>query len=402
MSLFRYKALSADGEVLEGEMEAADEASVVARLQQRGHLPVRAEPAAGKSRQSRRGFSFTRSAVRLDIVTRELSRLMSAGIPLEGAMQILVEIAENKDTARLLSQILNAIRSGSSFADALGEAGPPFDRLFVGMVRAGEAGGTLPEVLQQLSDYMARMRELRASVTAALIYPCILLAVSVTSLIVLLTYVVPQFEDLFSGSEVALPASTQMVFALAHWLSDDWWIVLLAVLVALLILQRLRAWPRTRLRIDRMLLALPVLGTLLAQIEVARLCRTLGTLIGNGVPVLNALTIVEEVLANMAIRNVVREASNSLKSGSGLAAPLAAGHCIPSLAVHMIRVGEETGRLDTMLNDVATLYDEEIRQRLRRLLALLEPILILGLGALVGAIIVSILAAILSLNQLAF
>ncbi len=399
---FRYKALTADGEVIEGEMEAVDESYVLARLQELGHLPVRARPITERSKSRRLLGRRGHRHVRLDIFTRELARLTAAGVPIERALEILIDIADNAQTAGLTHEVLTAIRSGRSLADAMAQAGPPFDALYVGMVRAGEAGGSLPHVLAQLSGYMARMRELRASVTTALTYPTMLLAVSVGSLFLLLAYVVPQFEEVFAGSEVALPRSTQIVFAVAHWLADFWWLPLIAILALMLMFGRLYAMPPSRIWIDRLLLATPMLGSLIVRMEVARMNRTLGALIRSGVPLLNALSIVEGVLTNTVMQEAVRDASTGLKSGSGLAPPLKAGGVFPPLAVHMIRVGEETGRLDVMLNDVADVYDDEVRQQLRRMLALLEPILILGLGVLVGAIIVSVLAGILGLNQLAF
>lgn len=402
MARYRYRALSADGKVLEGEMEGTDESQVLTRLQEHGHYPVRARRLSGRGSRASLLDRRRRHAVRLDIVTRELARLSAAGVPLERGLEILIDIADNRETARLLGGVLSALRSGQSLADALQQVGPPFDSLYIGMVQAGEAGGTLPQVLAQLSDYLTRIRELKANVTAAMIYPAILLLVSLASLILLLTYVVPQFEDLFSGAQTALPWSTQIVFALAHWLAEAWWLPLFVLLGSLLLLQWLYQMPRSRRWLDRLVLSLPIVGGLVTRLQTARMCRTLGALLRGGVPLLNALTIAENVLTNAVMQQALHAAPSSLKSGSRLAATLRDSQVFPALAVHMIQVGEETGSLDTMLDDIAELYDEEVRQQLRRLLALLEPILILGLGALVGAIIVSILAAILGLNQLAF
>ena len=407
MPHFAYKAVTPTGEVIEGRMEAANKAGVIARLEDQGHLPVTAEEvsakAGGAARPARRGL-FRRGVTRAQLatLTRELARLTGAGVPLEKSPDIAVGVAETPAVERLTRQVLEGIRGGGAMADVLEAVGPPFDRVYVNMIRAGEVGGTLEVVLGRLAEHMARMRQLQANVASALIYPAILLAVSLLSLVMLLVFVVPQFETLFADAGAALPLPTQIVVAVAHAVRDDWWVPLVALLAALVIGPRLYRVEKVRLAWDGLVLGLPLIGGIVRRIEVARFCRTLGALVTNGVPLLRALTVVRESMGNAVMARAVGAVADSLKVGQGLAQPLLQAKEFPKLAAHMVRVGEETGNLDVMLHDVAAIYDEEVEQSLKKLLALLEPFLILTLGVMMGGIIISILVAILGVNELAF
>lgn len=397
MALFRYRALTQSGESVEGEMDAADEAAVLERLHDAGQIPVRAEPLAdGRRQPRRRGPGF-----RLDTLTRELARLTAAGLPLERALEIARDIAVTPAAQASLGRLLAGIRGGGALSEALEAEGAPFDRLYIALVRAGEAAGSLPAVLDQLADHLARVRALRGEVVAALTYPAILLAVSLASVLLLLITVVPQFEALFADAGAALPTPTRITFALARTL-QAWWVEGLAAFAILLFaLSRLQKTEAGGRALDVLLLRLPLLGPLLREIETTRFSRTLGLLVESGVPLLAACEIAEGVLRNRAMAPAVAAAREALKRGERLAIGLSAGDTFPPLAVQMIAAGEETGRLETMLLDVAALYDSDIRQRLRTLLALLEPLLILVLGAVVGGIVLSILVAMLDLNALA-
>jgi len=405
MPLFRYTALSEDGEELVGEMEAATEAAVLGRLSDLGHLPVAAKPidragAGGGGFRAPWYRQMTRN--QLGTVTRELARLAGARVPLERSLDILVGVAETGPVGAAMNRVLERVRGGSSLADAMQVEGPPFDRLYVNMIRAGESGGSLEIVLARLADYMARSRELRSSIVSAMIYPTILLVVSVLSLVLLLTLVVPQFEQLFADADAALPLSTQVVIATAEWFRAYWWTLLVAMLIGLVACPRLYRMPGPHGAWDRFVLGLPQVGDLVRKLEVARFCRTLGTLVANGVPLLTALSIVKETVGNTVIAGSLDVVATRLKAGEGIAAPLLDSGVFPKLSVHMVRVGEETGHLDVMLSDIAEIYENEVKDALKRLLAFLEPALILTLGVLIGGIIVSILMAILGLNQLAF
>lgn len=405
MPIFRYKALTADGAPLEGEMEAISADAVINRLNALGHLPIGAEQVStGSGGGTTRGSRWRRNVTnaQLGLLTRELSRLVGAGVPLERSLEILANVAETKEVAQLLDNVLNGIRGGMTLAGAMEAQGRPFNRLYVNLIRAGEAGNTLDQILAGLSDYMARSRELNANVVSALTYPAILLAVSALSIVLLLTLVVPQFEALFEGAGAALPLPTRVVIGIARWFQAYWWMPLTVLLIGLITIPRILRGKAARFAWDGFVLSLPKIGLLVRKVEVSRFCRTLGTLLANGVGMLSALSIVGETLGNTVVAKSVGSIASSLKAGEGLAAPLAEEGVFPVIAVNMVEVGQESGKLESMLIEIADIYDQEVQQSLKTLLTLLEPIMILTLGVFIGGIIVSIFLAILSLNELAF
>jgi general secretion pathway protein F len=300
-----------------------------------------------------------------------------------------------------LERVQEKVRGGSSLADAL-EAQGAFSRFYLNMIRAGEAGGALEVVLKRLTEFLERSQALRETVTSALIYPIILLSVSALSVIILLTFVVPQFQQLFADAGRALPLATQIVIAVGDGFRHYWWVGAMLIVLLVAILRQQLSQPVSRARWDRWFLSLPLFGDFIAKVETARLSRTLGTLLGNGVSLLNALTIVRETLTNQVLATALGEVAEHVKTGRGLAEPLLEAGSFPKLAVQMIRVGEETGQLQEMLLQVADTYDGEVQTAVKRMLTLLEPALILGLGVIIAGIIMSILVAILSLNELAF
>ena len=333
-------------------------------------------------------------------LTRELATLVRSGLPLDRALEILIDLAQTPPMQSLLTRVRDEVRGGAALSKAL-EAHPAvFSRFYVGMIRAGEAGGSLGNVLARIGEFMERSKELRETVKSALIYPSILVLASITSVMLLLIFVVPQFSQMFEQSGKALPLATQIVVRSGDLLRRYWWILPLGAFLA----HRYFAWqmrrPESKFVWDGRLLRLPLAGDLLTKIEVARFARTLGTLIANGIPLLGALAIVKETIGNSVIAAGLDAARDKLKAGQGLSKPLMAQGIFPPLAVHMVGVGEETGRLDEMLTRVADVYDREVSLAVRRMLALLEPVMILGLGLVIGGIIISILLAILKVNSL--
>ncbi|MCF6281960.1 MAG: type II secretion system F family protein [Candidatus Polarisedimenticolaceae bacterium] len=405
MKNFYYKALNKKGDLLEGEMEAASQNAVIKRLNEMGHLPIEATPQSdGRPRKKQHSFLQKNEISRdqLLVITRSLSRMIGAGVTLARALETLAELSETEGERELLQTILGDIQAGKTFASAIEARGAPFNRLYINMVKAGEASGALDTVLERLSDYLTRSAELRSDVISALIYPAILFFVSILSLVLLLTMVVPQFQDMFDDAGATLPYATTVVIGLSKWLQAYWWLLLMSALALLTLTPRLYEIPGPRLYIDQLLLQLPGIGNLITKIETARFCRTLSTLLDNGVIMLSALTIVRETMSNHAMSASVRVIESSLKAGEGLSRPLQKSTLFPPLAAQMIHVGEESGRLEAMLMDVANIYDQEVKDSLKRLLLLLEPLLILTLGIMIAGIIVSILMAMLSLNELAF
>lgn len=408
MPLFRYQAVDAAGEVQHGEISVPDEAAAINRLRDQGLLPMLVEESVpgrgglgggllGLGSVGRRRVS-TRS---IAVVTQQLAALLEAGLPLDRALSILINVAEDARVESLLSRIQEQVRGGASLADALEAQHGAFSRLYLNMVRAGEAGGSLELVLTRLAEFLERTRALRETVTSALFYPMILLFVAGVSVILLLTWVVPQFQQLFADAGQALPLATRVVIAAGEGLRDWWWAGLLLIVLAALGLRHQLAHPDRRLWWDRAVLRLPLFGDLVAKVEMARFSRTLATLLANGVPMLAALTIVKETLTNQIMAAAVADLADNLKAGQGVADPLMETGVFPRMAVHMIRVGEETGQLDAMLERVADTYDREVQTTVRRMLTLLEPVLILGLAVVIAGIIMSIVVAIMGLNELA-
>ncbi|MFO1422749.1 MAG: type II secretion system F family protein [Candidatus Competibacteraceae bacterium] len=406
MPRYRYEAVDAAGETLREELDAASPESAVEHLRDQGLLPLSvAEVREGWLRGGLGQPLFSKrqsiSQKSIMLLTQQLSSLLNAGLPLDRALTILIGVAGDERSRALLERVQEKVRGGSSLADAL-EAQGVFSRFYLNMIRAGEAGGALEAVLKRLTEFLERSRALRETVTSALIYPAILLSVAALSVIILLTFVVPQFQRLFADAGKTLPLATQIVIAVGDGFRHYWWVgVILIGLIVMVIRQQLSR-PESRLRWDRGFLRLPLFGDLIAKVETARLSRTLGTLLGNGVSLLNALTIVRETLSNQVLVAALGEVAEHVKTGRGLADPLLESEVFPKLAVQMIRVGEETGQLQEMLLQVAETYDGEVQTAIKRMLTLLEPALILGLGVIIAGIIMSILVAILSLNELAF
>jgi general secretion pathway protein F len=401
MPFFHYKAASSTGEVSEGDFEARDMAAAIQRLQSDGLIPIRVEPFQSKLEKPPTFFSRGRIGQnQIGDLTRELSTLIRSGLPLDRALEILIGLAQTPPATEMLMSIRNDVRGGSALSNAMEKYPRAFSNFYLGMVRAGEASGALGPVLERISEFMERSKDLKETVKSALIYPTILVAASVISVLLLLVFVVPQVSQMFEQSGKALPLPTQLVIGAGNAVRSYWW----ALPLGIFLVYRYFAWQMRehdrRLVWDRRFLNLPLAGDLLTKVEIARFARTLGTLLTNGIPLLPALGIVGDTINNTVIASGVAAAREQLRAGQGLTKPLMAQGIFPQLAVHMISVGEETGRLDEMLTRVADVYDREVSLAVRRLLALLEPVMILGLGLVIGGIIVSILLAILKVNSL--
>lgn len=407
MAVFRFEAVDPAGEVRKEEIVAASQEEVILKLRDQGLLPLAVEEAGGSwlNRQLSLPLLGGRQRVsqqEIGLLTQQLAKLLKAGLPLDRALSVLISVNSEPRMQKLLTRIQEAVRGGSGLADALEAQSGVFSRLYLNMVRAGEAGGSLEVVLERLAEFMERTKALKDTVTSALIYPLILLFVAGASVVILLTYVVPQFQSLFDDAGEALPVATQVVIVIGEGLRSYWWVGVLLVTAVVWFFRQQMSRVETRQRWDRIALRLPLVGDLIAKVEMARLARTLGTLLRNGVPLLTALGIVREILSNQVLAQSVGEVGENLKAGQGLAEPLLEQGVFPALAIHMIRVGEETGQLDDMLLQVADTYDGEVQTTVKRLLSLLEPVLILGLGVIIAGIIMSILVAIISINDLAF
>lgn len=402
MALYHFKAVNQQGETQEGRLEGADQQAIVSQLQHRGLIPLSVEPA---DQHMTEGFSLrlTKKAVgerQIQVLTQDLAALLKAGIPLERALGIMMQVRTNPADIKVLGQIQEGVRRGQPLSNVLAEQDAAFSHFYLNMVKAAEVAGNLDQGLADLAVYMERSRQLREKALSALLYPAILLLVSAASLLIILIYVIPQFQQLFADMGQALPLATRIVIGAAELLRD-WgpWLLLL-VLLALVYGRRQLQHPEKRLLWDGFLLRLPLAGELIKRLEVARFSRSLGTLMKGGVPLLNALNIARDTLVNSLLAQTLDAAADSLKAGKRLAEPLLASGLFPPLAIQMIQVGEETGQLEEMLLKVADTYDREVENAIHRLLTILEPLLIVGLGIIIAGIIISILVAILSINEL--
>lgn len=402
MPLFEYKAVDPSGETVQGTMEAASVELVVLKLQEAGNIPLQArESGSGgfglaNMRFGRRGMN----AREVGAFTQQLSTMLAAGLPLDRSLQVLLDLAENDRVKRTVAEIRDRVRQGGSLSDALEEQHGAFNRLFVNMVRAGEVGGTLDVTLARLTQYLERSRDLKDSVISALIYPILLLVLAAGSLILLLVYVIPQFTPIFEELGGDLPLITRLVLGVGSVLQNFWWGIILLTVLAVAWFRRMLANADQRFVWDGRVLATKWVGDLVGKIETARLTRTLGTLLSNGVPLLSALSIAQNVITNTVLRRDVNDSTREVKTGGGLARNLAKGGRFPRLALQMISVGEETGQLDSMLLKVSDTYDIEVRNTIDRLLSIFTPVVTLLLAVMIGTIVLSVLVAILSINDL--
>ena len=401
MPLFRYRAFSPSGDALDGQMEAASVDEVIAKLQDAGNLPVEAKPADAASGAGL-GALFKRSDMSPAQVlqfTQQLATLMAAGQPLDRALQILLDLPETPAARKVIDRIRESVRGGAPLSQALEQQGTVFTRLYINMVRAGEIGGALHDTLRRLSEYLDRSKALRESVINALIYPAILVIMVFASLLLLLGYVVPQFLPMFEDLGAELPLLTRAVLVAGTFVQNWWWLLFALMITIAIVIPRQLADPAKRLVFDRWLLARGLFGSLFARIDTARLARTLGTLIHNGVPLLSALSIARNVMANSALAVAVDEAAKEVKTGGGLATALSRSKLFPRLALQMVQVGEESGEMEGMLMRVADTFDMEVKNALDRLLAALVPVITIVMAFVVALIMMAILVPIFSLSS---
>src|SRR5215470_6179374 len=403
MPRYRYKAVTPAGQVVEGALEAPSRSAVIDRLRHDGHTPIRAdEVGAGQGGRLFEGWRGGRALPPAEIIllTRDLATLLQAGLPLDRALTICADISREGPRRRFLRAVLEAVRGGSTLADAIAAQPVNLPPFYFGMVRAGEAGAALDTVLTRLADTLERAHALRESIRSALYYPIIVLVVAGLTLVFLLTAVVPQFKPLFEDTGRALPLPMAILLTAGDFVERWWWLLGALVLGLALMIRAHYRRPQGRLQWDGWLRRLPLLGDLLVKVEVARFARTLGTLLANGVATLQAFSIAVGAIGNRAIAAAVETAAGHLKRGEGLARPLFETGVFPHLAAQLLQVGEESGQFEPMLMRIADIYDQETRRTLERMMALLVPLVTIGLGLLVAGIIGSMLTAILSTYDL--
>lgn len=401
MPAFRYKVLTEGGEPTEGRLDFADKAAAIEHFRQLGQLPIRIEPvglALADTLAVLRGRGL--EGRDLALATRQLATLAEAGMPLDRALDFAAKAAERPATRAALSRTRERLTGGASLSDALAADAGCFPPVYIAMVRAGEAGGAIGAVMARLADFLERADGARRQVQTALIYPAILMMAALAILTLMVTVVLPQFDTLFADAGTKLPWGARLVVAGAEGVRSYGGAVALALLGGVLVLARALQRPAFRLGWDHALLRLPLAGPLARKAEAARFCRTLAALLANGVGHLTALAIVQGVLGNRFLRAQLTELIAGLKDGQGLAEPLARLGMLPPLALQLVRLGEETGKLDAMLGRAADLLEGDVREAMTRLMGLLTPVLTILLGVGVAAVIGAVLSAILSVYDL--
>ena len=405
MPEFLWRAAHADGQAAEGRTEAAAEADVLRQLRERGLTPIRVQPAgqaegaalAGPRPRAARGPVKPADVLSL---TSELAIMLRAGLALDAALRVLIDMSHKPSVRAMLEKVLEDVKGGAPFSRALAAHQAHFGDFYINMIRSGEVSGQMPQVLDRLAGHMQRLRALRESVVSATLYPAILLGVAMLSLVGMLGFVVPQFEKLFKGMGDALPMPTRVVMLLGQGFRHCGLALGLGAAALGWLAWRWLRTPAGRQWWQARLIALPVLGPIVRKYQLTLFARSLGTLLDNGVPLLAALHISVETVTHQALRQALAKMAPLVKEGSRIVPAMRATGVFEPLAINLVRVGEETGRVGAMMNELAAILDRDVETGIKRGLTLLEPALILVLGLLIAAIIVSILLGIISVNDL--
>ena len=403
---FHYRAVGNDGKLRTGTIAAENQRSVARELQRQGLTPVYVG-----SEEKKQGFELRMpvsaaefgSGRRKDVLffTQELSTLLNSGVPLDRALSIASELTTKPQFRALIGDLLRSIKSGKSLADSLGAHPLYFTDLFLNMVRAGEASGNLGQIFERLSEFERSRDELRSYIISSMVYPALLAAVGAGSIFVLLDFVVPRFASVFNDGRMKIPVPT-MIMLEASKIVQNWsWLVALVIVAGITAFRTYTATPRGRLWWDAARLKLPVLGDAMRKAETSRFARAMATLVGNTVPLVQALSISAGILNNKCMANSLKDVAQGVKRGEGISQPLARTKMFPPLASHLLTVGEETGKLDLMFARMAQIYEEETRAAIRRFTSIFEPLVILIMGIIVGALVLSMLIAITSINDVA-
>jgi general secretion pathway protein F len=404
MTRFAYRALSASGDVVDGEIDGPDVKSVIALLNEQALLPIQAtekRPSAGPSFDFSFGRANTFPSGDLPLFIQQLTRLLQASLPLDRSLEILTTLMEDKRTRRIVQRLLEKVRDGSSLAEAMVAEEQAFPSVCISMVRAGEEGGALRVVLARVGDFLVRSEAIRQKVISSMIYPAALLVVATGSIVLILTFVLPQFESMFEDAGARLPTATKLVMGASQALRQDWWLMLLGLAIIAIVLQRMMKLSSILVLRDRIVLRLPILGSLVTRFEVGRFSRSLGVLLTNGVPAARALALAGATVNNRVFTEAIETLAARFKEGGGLAKSLEETGCFPNLAIQLVQIGDETGRLQDMLQEIADIYDQEVERALERLLALLVPGITIIMGVVVALIVAAVMTAMVSINELA-
>lgn len=403
MAEYSYKAARRDGAITQGVVTADSLDGASRQLRTQGLVLIQLDPAGPGAVAIDSSGPTHKPPTRDQILsfTNELSVLLRAGLPIDRALKVLIDMSGSSSMTLLQEDLLKTVKGGKGLSQAMQSHQTEFGHFYINMIRSGEASGNLAEVLARLAEYLSRAKAVRASVISALVYPAILAVVAVLSVVVMLGFVVPQFEALFADMGDALPLLTQMVIAAGDGIKAYWWLMLLILVPSVIGVRRWLGTPEGRTWRDKKMLSLPILGKLVFKYEVGRFSRTMGTLLGNGVSLLQSISIAMDTIDNTSVKSAFNGLAPAVKQGGRISVALAEAKVFSPFVIQMVRVGEESGGLDKMMLELAMVYDDEVQAGVKRSLTLLEPILILGMAAVIGVIIIAILMGILSINDLA-
>ncbi len=386
--------------VLEGKRVAVSKAELLAYLKKAGHIVLNVEEIGGEKTGR---FLSNRSVKKSSIFfTQELGVLLDSGVSLDKSLRILSDSQDNKKFKELILDILEEVKGGKSLGDALSMHPDIFTGVYINMVRAGEESGVLPKVLDRLGSFMERVQRIKSEITSSLIYPLFLVLSGILSVGALVLIVMPRFTKVFDEVGIALPFSTQLLISLCDILTKYGWVLIIALIGAYYFYKSLMKKPGMQESVDRRKLGIPILGDILWRIEISRFARTLGTLLENGVSLLTSIDISKGVLSNTFLSDKIESVKPEIKAGKGFTVSLGEKAFFPGMSQHLLRVGEETGKLDLMLVKVSDTMDTDIEQRIKRLISLVEPALILIMGCAIGVVVISMLSAIFSINEVSF
>ena len=405
MTVYFYQATDRSGKFIEGNIEAPDYRFAVEKIRSLNYLPIQVLVDKPKKNLSLDlnlpDFKFTRpiSSKQIVVLTQQLATLISSGLTLDKSLSILAKLTEKETAKEIIADIQRRVHGGSTLADALAQYPNVFSKLYINMIRAGEAGGVLGTVLLRLADFLEKAQDLRNNIRSASIYPVILFFVGITAVAVLMTVVIPKFATVFEGMG-QLPLPTVFLLALSEFFAHYWWAMILTLVAAVIAFKMALKNEKTKFKWDGLMLKVPLFGSLIQKIQVSRFSLTMATLLKSGVPILQSLFIVRSILTNNVIADAMENLHKGLKGGKGVSGPLQKLAIFPPLAVHMITVGEETGNLEEMLTKVSVIYDKEVENSIKSLISLIEPFMILLMGCIIGFIVISMLMAIFSINEI--
>ncbi len=414
MPQFTYTAMDASGKEQKGKITAASEEAVAAELKSKGMFPTMIKEIGGqkknqkgaKGKKKASGFNMTIGTVKikrkeLTIVTRQLAILLSAGLPLIRSLRTLEKQAKNPAVKQILGKTADTVEGGSTFAEALSQHPKSFDKLYLNMVRAGEASGAMEIILDRLASFMEKAARISGKVKSAMIYPSVVLCISILAVIGLMIFIVPNFTKIFAEllEGEPLPGVTVFVIDVSNTMVEQWWWYLIGIVAIIVIYKITVKIPAGKYGVDWVKYNMPLFGPIISKTAISRFGRTLGTLMASGVPVLSALSIVKETSGNEVVANGIQKVHDAVKEGEGIAAPLSATKIFPEMVISMVEVGEETGKLPEMLDKIANTYDEEVDNAVSALTSMIEPLMIVGLAVIVGGIVVALFAPLVKIIE---